>query len=239
MNTRSAAVSTFLVLLVAVTAVQLADPQLQARQPPEVTFSDPPAKVAAEAATQFEYVDYAYQIDFRWNRSDEWRQAETVRVANSNRKYIAKGPLGSNGTTIYGNSAVTFVRPGTNESWQVAPNGETVYPALGFTQPLDPRTIREANVTVTSDNSSTLLVRTDSNSLKFIQDYPGTSSLYINRDSGLIERADFEYKVAPNQTQQIRFRVLTTGQSVQRPKSLPFSLREYFWDLLRGPLIYI
>lgn len=238
MERRTAIVVAVVLLLGAVAAIQLADPRFGERTPPEVNFSEPPEEVAADAATQFKYVDYAYRIDFRRNRTDDWRQVRTMRVDHSDREYYKTGPMGQDGVVIYGTDAVTFVRPGSDNSWRITAIQEALYPALPITQPFRPESIRDSNAESIFENSSIKRIKVFTHPVKIAQYSSGTAILSIQKDSGLIECAYISY--TPGQTRPIylHFHLTSVEVNVNRPSKIGPSIQELFWDVVRGPLLH-
>jgi len=224
-------------LLVAAGAIQLADPQFGDRRPPSVDFSEPPAQVAADAATQFEYVDYAYRIDFRQNRSGEWRQVRTMRVDNTDHEFYKTGPIGEKGVVLYGTDAVTFVRPSEGARWRVTFLREVLYNPHLIAQPFLVNRLSGSNASIISTNRSQYVVRINLHLLKVARELPGNTTLYINKTSGRIDYAEVVYHPKPSQTLYLRFQLTGTRIDVKRPPRIPFSFREVFWDLMRGPLV--
>ena len=223
------------VLFLIVASIQLADPQLGEREPPEVDFTEPPAEVAADAATQFEYVDYAYRIEVSDNRSGEWRQFIGTWVDHSNRRFRSEGPRGDCGAVIYSTDAISYVRPGPDEHWRVTGTAGTEYPARRVTQPFLPDSIRQANISVVSQDASTITVEANINPMKFEEYYPANSTLLINKSSGLVESVVVTID-GISRTYYLRFQQTETNITVERPDAIPFYPRAVFWDLVRGPL---
>jgi hypothetical protein len=236
MDRRRAVVGAVLLLLSAVIVVQVLDPQFEERTPPEVDFSEPPNEVAADAAKQFEYVDYAYRVDIAYNASDEWRQWGVAWVDHSNRSYRKVGPAGERQEVLYGTSAAGFVRPTIDEDWVLMGRPGFVYPAKSVTQPTYSKRLKEADAQVIDKDPSTTTIHTDVNPVKTVGDYPGSAVLVVNRSSGLIESIHVAYEPGRGETRYLRFQVIEVGTTVNRPGSIGFSSIEVFLDLLRGPL---
>lgn len=236
MQSRTVAAAILLVLLGFVVAVQLADPQLGERSPPDVDFSDPPSEIAADAATQFEYIDYSYRIDFRRNRTDDWRQVRTMQVDHTDREYYKTGPNGEDGVVIYGNDAVTFVRPGDGNPWRVTAIQDATYPAPAISQPFRVDEIRRSNSTIVSDNFSTAVINLPIHPVKIAQLSTGQATLWIHKQTGLIEYARITYSPDKSQRLYLYFQLTATEIDVDRPKGVKSSPREFFWDIIRGPI---
>lgn len=237
MRTRTAAAVAVVALLLVAASVQLADPQFGERTPPEVDFTEPPAAVAADAATQFEYVDYAYRIDFARNRSGPWRQVRTMQVDHSDREYYKTGPAGDGGVVLYGSDSVAFVRPTPDSAWRVTFLRDVIYPVKHVSQPLMPHRIRDSNATVVSENHSSAVISVDVHPLKVASYLPGNATLSIDKQTGLIDTAEVAYDNDRTGTNYLRFSLTETGTQVDRPDDIPFSFQEFVWDLLRGPLV--
>jgi len=239
MERRVAIAGAVVLLLSAVIVVQLLDPQFGEREPPEVDFSEPPNEVAADAAAQFEYVDYAYRVDIKYDESEEWRQWSVTHVDHSNRTYRKVGPGGEQEEVLYGTTAAGFVRHDIGEDWQVIGRTGFVYPVPYLTQPIYVEQLREADASILAENLSTIEIQVNVNPLKIEGDYPGNSTLIINKRTSMIENVHIKYN--PNQmgTQYLRLQVTETGTTVKRPEELSFSPSEIFWDLARGPLFRI
>lgn len=236
MERRTAIVVAVVLLLGAVAAIQLADPRFGERTPPEVNFSEPPEEVAADAATQFEYVDYAYRIDFRRNRTDDWRQVRTMRVDHSDREYYKTGPNGENGVVLYGTDAVTFVRPGPESKWRVTAVREVLYDKKIIGQPINTKRIRGSNASYLYQNQSVILIQVPVHSINVANHLPGNSIITIDKESGLVESVLVSYKPDQARTLHARFRLTDKNIDIDRPQEIPASPREYFWDFLRGPV---
>lgn len=227
------------VVLFAAGGVQLLDPVFGERPTPEVDFSEPPAEVAADSAERFEHVDYAYRIDIADNRSGPWEQFSSVKVDHTRRRYRMLGPLGFEGTHIFGNDAVTFARPGPDETWRVGYVPETTYPAPVITQPFSVSHIRGAKGVIVMETDSSVVIRLDVNPLKLVDEYPGSIVLHVDKRANVVEKAFVSYEVGPDRARTARFEVVDTGTTVERPDDLSISPREVFWDALRGPLFSV
>jgi len=158
-----------------------------------------------------------------------------TRVDHSNRRFRSMGPAGNRGGVIYSTDAISYVRPGPDEDWRVTATAGTEYPAPRATQPLHPDSIREANITVVSQNASTVTVRANVNPTKFGGPDPGNATLAINSSSGMVESVKVSL-YGPSRVYYIRFQLIQTEISVERPRNIPFSPKAIFWDLVRGPL---
>lgn len=239
MERRVAVVGAVLVLLSAIVVVQVLDPQFGERTPPEVNFSEPPNEVAADAAKQFEYVDYAYRVDMKYNGSDGWRQWGVAWVDHSNQSFRKVGPGGEREEVLYGTTSAGFVRPTVDEGWIVVGRPAFVYPAKSVTQPTYGKRLSEANAYVVDENPSTITIQTEINPVKAIGHYPGTAKLVVNKSSGLIDSIHVVYEPGRYGTQYLRLQVVEKGTSVHRPDGIGLSSKEIFWDLVRGPLFRI
>lgn len=222
--------------ILSVVGVQLTDPDFDSRETPTIDFSEPPAEVVADSAKQFEYIDYAYRIDVRNQRSSSWRQVRTMRVDHSDNEFLKTGPVGRQGIILYGTDAVTFVRPAWDASWRVTPVPEVIYPARDISQPFIIDRLRSADATILSDNTSMLIVRLNVHSMKIASYLPGNSTIVINKRSGFIEKATVVYHHDRTKAMVLKFRLTSTDVDVVRPREIPFSPREVVWDLLRGPV---
>lgn len=239
MERRTALVVTMIVLLFSAVLIQLADPQFVERTPPEVDYSEPPAEVAADAATQFEYMDYAYRIDFRRNQSDEWRQVRTMKVDHTDREYYKTGPNGEKGVVIYGTDAITFVRSGKENPWRVTAVSSTVYPAHPITQPFRPDVIRNSKAERISENSSRILIKIQAHPIKLAEYSNGSAILSINKEIGVVEWAQISYNPSPSETLYLHFYLTSTDSNVNRPEAIDISIRELILDIVRGPIVNI
>lgn len=237
MERRTAMVVTVTFLLFSFVIIQLADPQFGQRTPPEVDYSEPPAEVAAGAATQFEYMDYAYRIDFRRNHSDEWRQVRTMKIDHSDREYYKTGPNGENGVVVYGTDAIAFVKSGKGTPWRATADSSAVYPARTITQPFRPDIIRNSKAERISENSSSVLIKIHSHPIKIAQYSRGTAILSINKDANVIEWGRISYSPSSSETLHLYFRLTSTGSNVDRPETIALSIREFILDVVRGPIV--
>lgn len=239
MDRRIAAAGAVFLLLSAVVVVQILDPQFGERSPPEVDFSEPPNEVAADAAEQFEYVDYAYRVEVAKDESDEWRQFGVTHVDHSNRTYQSMGPEGEKETVIYGTTAAAFVRPTIDEDWIVIARPGVVYPVSYLTQPIYVERIRAEEARVLSENSSTATIHFDINPLKIDDNLPGNSIVIVNKKTGMVESVRVAHDTPHSGARYLRLQVIKTGTTVERPKAIGFSLSEVCLDLLRGPLFRV
>lgn len=239
MQFRIVAIGLILVVLGSVVTVQLADPRLGERSPPDVDFSEPPSEIAADAATQFEYIDYSYRIDFRRNRTDDWRQVRTMQVDHTDREYYKTGPNGEDGVVLYGTDAVTFVRPDKKMAWRVTPIHDTVFPAPSISQPFYVNRLLHSNPSIVSQNSSLLQIHVSVHPLKVATHSSGSAYLSIDKQSGLIKCALVTYHPVPSETLYLRFHITDSYVNVSRPRSIPFSPREIIWDVVRGPFVFV
>lgn len=148
------------------------------------------------------------------------------------------GPAGNNGGVIYSTDAISYVRPGLGEDWRVTATAGTEYPAPRVTQPLLPVSIMDANTTVVTQNASTVTVGANINPTKFGGPDPGNATLVINSSSGLVARVTVSLD-GPSGVYYIRFQLIQTEISVERPRNIPSSSKAIFWDLVRGPLFGI
>ena len=224
-------------LLGAFVVVQIVDPRLGERTPPEVNFSEPPNEVAADSAAQFKYVDYTYRIDFRRNRSEEWRQVRTMKVDHTDREYYKTGPAGERGLVLYGTDAVAFMRPTPNSSWRTTFYREVVYHPSTTGVPFLIDRMRSSDASIISQDRSTVMIRVETHPLNVARELPGNATLRINRETGLIESANVTYKPQPSQTLYLQFRLTETDTDVRRPKGVRFSVMELILDLFRGPVV--
>lgn len=222
-------------LLLALVSVQVVDPRVEDRQPPEVDFSDPPAEVAADAAERFEYVDYAYRLDFAYSRDDQWEQMRWMAVDHSDREYYKEGPSGNSGVVIYGTESVTYVRPGNNADWRVMGMREILYPVSVISQPFLPGRIRNSQASISHQNSTSTVVSLDVHPVKVAPQYTGNATLYIDRKSGLILRASIIYET-PNGLRFLRFYLTDSNIDLERPEDAT-SAKEILWDVARGPIV--
>ena len=236
MERRRGAIAIVILLLVSVVVIQLTDPQFDERTPPEVDFSEPPNEIAADTATRFEYVNYAYKIELSNNESGLWRHIRTVEIDHTDREYYKLGPAGEDGIVLYGTDAVTFIRPGIESAWRVTPIDETVYSPSTISQPFLPERMRTSEATIISENKSFLVIKLQSHSLNVAEHFPGNSTIYVNKDEGLITRAYVTYRTPTSGDRHLRFGVNKTNVSLNRPEDIRFSLTEFVWDLLRGPV---
>jgi len=239
MERRLAIAGAIVLLLSAVVVVQMLDPQFEERTPPEVDFSEPPNEVAADAAEQFEYVDYAYRVDVKYNGSDGWRQLVVTQVDHTQRAYRSVGPGGEDETVIYGTTTTAFVRPTAGEEWSVVGKPELVYPVKRLTQPIFVGRIRADKANIVSEGRSTVTIRVDVNPMKIEGGLPGNASIVVNKDTGMIESVHVAYEPPEMETRYLRLKVTEKGTNVARPEAIGLSLSEAFWDLLRGPLFRI
>lgn len=237
MNRRRSALAAAIVVLGIVVGIQLADPRIGGGSPPAVNYSDPPSKIATDAARQFDYIDYAYRLDFSRNRSGDWHRIRMLRVDHSDREYYQEGPLGQDGVVLYGTDAVTFVRPGQSSSWRVTFLRDVTFLAATRSEPFSEHELRNAKARIVGQNATMIIIKADVQPTKVAKGAPGTTTFYINKRSGIIQYATATYHPANNESLYLRFTLIDTNIDVKRPRGIPFSPRELLWDVLRGPIV--
>lgn len=144
------------------------------------------------------------------------------------------GPAGDRGVVLYSTDAVSYIRPGQSGDWHVIGTAGTEYPAPRVTQPFLPASIRDANSIAVTQNASTLVIGTNVNPTKFGGPDPANATLEINKRSGLVEWGMVSLH-GPFGVYYVRFQLIRTGISVERPREVHFSIKAVFWDLVRGP----
>lgn len=89
---------------------------------------------------------------------------------------------------------------------------------------------------IVTENDSSVVVRLAVNPLKLVDEYPGIVRIHVDKRSSVVKKAVVSYEVGPERTRTVRFAIVNTGKSVERPDDLGPSHKEVFWDFLRGPL---
>lgn len=239
MTPRQAAVSLLLLVLASAGTVQLVDPPLDEQRPATVDFTDPPAQVAADSASRLEHVDYAYRIDLADDPDGPWEQLRVVWIEHSDREYRKVGPLGESGVVIYANDAVVFARPGEDAAWRMGYVPEATYPAPTITQPYNLTVLRQGRASVVRENSTDLIIESRTMPLKVVPTSSGRAIVHMDKQRMLVVQAVFAYDVGESRKEFLRFRLVETRTTVDRPSKLHMTPTEVFWDLLSGPVFSV
>ncbi|WP_458210508.1 hypothetical protein [Haladaptatus sp. NG-SE-30] len=215
---------------------QLVDPQLtQSSQPSEVDFSNPPSDVVATSVTKLQRLDYSYEVVVASNESrmnGSSRLVKRFRVEHSDGEYIAYGPFGTNGTKIYANDAIAWVRPSSDADWQVNTQSKYAYPATGELNPFDVSSITETDGTVLNETEMRMVIRINATTTKGI-DVAGYTLFYVDKRSGNLQKAvEVGQYDGEKAVKTVRFSEVGTT-TVKRPDGIGFSVVELVGDLVR------
>lgn len=235
MERKSIAVLLLIAIVIAAAGFQFFDPRLtSSNAPKEVDFSDPPSEIVFATVTNLNRTDYTYTVVASPNRSETGEEADLVKhlkVENSDQEYVAYGPLGKNGTKVYGNDAVAWVRPPDGD-WQLNLQKQYAYPAENELNPFDISAIEDSQGEIVNETSTQVVVRINSSTLEET-DVEGYTFFYLDKRTKQIRRM-VEVLDPDGDTSYVIVQFNNVGKTtVERPSEVDFSLMELITDLVR------
>lgn len=236
MKKRHVVVIGILALVAIAATFQLSDPRLtRSSQHSAVDFSKPPSEVVTASVAKLRGLDYSYEVVASSNESGTNGSSKLVkrfRVENSDQQYVAYGPFGTDGTKIYANDAVAWVRPSSAADWQVNTQSRYAYPAEGELNPFDVASITQTNGTVIDQTETRIVIRIDATTTKGT-DVAGYTDFYVDKRSGNIQKAvEVGRYDGEKAYTTVRFSEVGTT-TVERPDEIGFSVKEFVGDLVR------
>lgn len=227
----------FLLIAIVLSAAvfQLVDPRLgNSAAPKEVDFSDSPSEIVSATVTNLDRTDHTYTVVVSSNRSKTGEEdlVKHLKVENSDQEYVAYGPLGKNGTKVYGNDAVAWVWSPNDGEWHLNTRVRYAYPAENDLNPIDTSAITHTEGNVVNETSTRVVIRINSSTLKET-DPKGYTLFHIDKRTERIRKAVEVRRDSGNASYEIARFSDVGSTTVERPNGTGFSLVELVIDLVR------
>lgn len=235
MRRKSILVFLLIAIVLSAAVFQLVDPSLaDSNASKEVDFSDSPSEIVSATVTNLDRTDHTYTVVVSSNRSKTGEEdvVKRLKVENSDQKYVAYGPLGKNGTKVYGNDAVAWVWSPNDGEWHLNTRVRYAYPAENDLNPIDTAAIARTEGTVVNETSTRVVIRINSSTLKET-DLEGYTLFHVDKRTERIRKVVEVHRDSGNVSYKIARFSNVESTTVERPNGIGFSPMESIIDLAR------